>query len=102
MVQRRLDKIYDWESKFALRPTRSLIKYLRAVLRESANAAAAVAADPLGSGAMGMIVMLLSGSPCASVIQKDFPEVRTVRKTSREDGSERHLHSTMPRICVYE
>ena len=60
MVQRRLDKIYDWESKFALRPTRSLIKYLRAVLRESANAAAAVAADPLGSGAMGMIYIIFS------------------------------------------
>jgi hypothetical protein len=45
------------------------------------------------SGAMGMIVMLLSSSPCASVIQKDFPEVRTVEKTSH--GSDRHLHSTI-------
>jgi hypothetical protein len=80
--QRRLENIYDWESQFPLRPTRALVKYLRSILRESANTAAAVALDQGGSGAAGIVVMLLSRSPTASVIQRDFPEFFAYRDIS--------------------
>lgn len=80
--QRKLDKIYDWETGFALRPTRPTVKYMRSVLRESANLAAAVEQDRGGSGAAGIIVMLLSRAPTASCIHKDFPEFFAYRDIS--------------------
>jgi hypothetical protein len=73
-AQRKLDKIYDWERGYALRPTRPMVKYFRSILRESANSVAAVEMDQGGSGISGVVIMLLSRAPTASVIHKDFPE----------------------------
>lgn len=55
---------------------------MRSVLRESANLAAAVEQDRGGSGAAGIIVMLLSRAPTASCIHKDFPEFFAYRDIS--------------------
>ena len=72
--QRRLDKIYDWERDFMLRPTRPGVKYMRSILRESANSAAGVGQDAQGTGASGIVLMLLTRAPTSSVIQKDYSE----------------------------
>ena len=77
-----LCKIYDWEREFPLRPTRPAVKYMRAILKESANAAAAVEMDQQGSGVSGIVVMLLTRAPTGSAIHKDYPEFFAYRDIS--------------------
>lgn len=66
--QRRLEKIFNWERHYELRPDRELIKYLRAIQREIAYS------DP------NPHLFLLDGSPVEqSLIKRNYPELRCFR-----------------------
>lgn len=66
--QRRLEKIFNWERHFELKPDRELIKYLRAVQREIANS------DP------NPHLLLVDGSPVeGSLLKRNYPELRCYR-----------------------
>ena len=92
--QRRLEKIYDWERDFVLRPTRPGVKYMRSILRESANSAAAVGMDAHGTGASGIVMMLLTRAPTSSVIQRDYSEFFAFRDIAFCTQSSPHPHLT--------
>ncbi|KAH9261268.1 hypothetical protein BASA81_000972 [Batrachochytrium salamandrivorans] len=66
--QRRLEKIFNWERHYELKPDRELIKYLRAVQREIANS------DP------NPHLLLVDGSPVeGSLLKRNYPELRCYR-----------------------
>ena len=64
-AQRRLEKIFNWERHYELRPDRALIKYLRAVQREIALSDS----NPH--------LLLIDGSPIEnSILKRNYPELR--------------------------
>jgi hypothetical protein len=65
--QRRLDKVFDWESDFVMRPTRSLIKMLRHMCRS------------LAWNSVAPHQLLLDARPECSLLFKQFPELRAFR-----------------------
>jgi thiol-disulfide isomerase/thioredoxin len=65
--QKRLEKIFDWESNFVLAPTRSLVKMLRHLCRAIAFA------DPKPH------MLLCDRYPEMSLLMKNYPELRAYR-----------------------
>ena len=70
-LQNKLIKIYDWEKNYKLQPTRSLIKYMRAIAKESAKNTTSSRGH---SDSSGDYTYLLSGCPKSSELDYDFPE----------------------------
>jgi hypothetical protein len=65
--QRRLDKIFDWEADFVLRPTRNCQKMLRHICRS------------LAWTSVAPHILLLDQQPNRSLLFKQFPEMRAFR-----------------------
>ena len=70
-LQNKLIKIYDWEKNYKLQPTRSLIKYMRAIAKESAKNTTSSRGH---SDSSGDYTYLLSGCPKSSELDYDYPE----------------------------
>ena len=70
-MQNKLIKIYDWEKNYKLQPTRSLIKYMRAIAKESAKNTTSSRGH---SDSSGDYTYLLSGCPKSSELDYDYPE----------------------------
>jgi hypothetical protein len=66
-LQQRLEKIFDWETSFELKPTRPLVKMLRHLCR------AVALSYPRPH------LLLLDGSPERSMLLKQYPEMRAYR-----------------------
>ena len=79
--QKRLLKIFNWEDDYDNKPTRPLIKYLRAICRESARSTMP-SQNSNGGGVKGPFNMLLDNTPTSSEIQKDYPEFYCLRDIS--------------------
>jgi len=65
--QRRLEKVFDWEANFELKPTRSLVKMVRHLCRATAMA------DPRPH------MLLCDYYPDRSLLLKNYPELRAFR-----------------------
>jgi len=65
--QRRLEKVFDWETNFELKPTRSLVKMVRHLCRATAMA------DPRPH------MLLCDYYPDRSLLLKNYPELRAYR-----------------------
>ena len=65
--QRRLDKVFDWEVDYVMRPTRNLIKMLRHVCRS------------LAWTSVSPHMLLTDSTPESSLLFKQFPELRAFR-----------------------
>ena len=79
--QKRLLKIFNWEDDYDHKPTRPLIKYLRAICRESAKSTMP-SQNSSGGGVKGPFNMLLDNTPTSSEMQKDYPEFFCLRDIS--------------------
>ena len=66
-VQRKLEKIFAWEEKYALCPGRSLVKYLRMIARE------------IAMPSTNPHTLLCDQLPESSKILKNYPELRCYR-----------------------
>ena len=74
-AQRRLDKIFNWERHYELKPDRALIKYLRNVQRE------------IGYSDANPQMLMIDGAPVEnSIIKKNYPELRLVFDGCQESG----------------
>jgi hypothetical protein len=65
--QRRLDKVFDWEIDYIMRPTRNLIKMLRHICRS------------LAWTSISPHTLLTDSTPESSLLFKQFPELRAYR-----------------------